>query len=85
MVSGLPQGSVLWLLSFLLYTSEFFNMIGSHIVGYENDTTIYSAFPRLHSRSQVMESLNQDFAAINSWCLKWHMKLKPKKDKIYGS
>ena len=25
-----------------------------------------------------MESLNHDLAAINSWCLKWHMRLNPK-------
>ena len=26
-------------------------------------------------------SLNQDVAAIHSWCLKWHMRLNPKKTK----
>ena len=29
-----------------------------------------------------MESLNQDMAAINSWCLKWHMNLNPKKPRF---
>ena len=29
-----------------------------------------------------MESLNQDLAAINSWRLKWHMRLHPKKTKF---
>ena len=32
--------------------------------------------------SQVMALLNQDLAAINSCCLKWHMKLNPKKIKF---
>ena len=46
---------------------------------YADDTTIYAVIPRLLSRPQVLESLNQDLAAINSWCLKWHMRLNPKK------
>ena len=29
----------------------------------------------------MIESLNQDLAAICSWCLKWHMKLNFKKTK----
>ena len=44
-----------------------------------NDTTVYAAIPRPLLRLPVMESLNQDFAAINFWCLKWHMRLNPKK------
>ena len=28
-----------------------------------------------------MEPLNQDLATINSWCLKWHIRLNPKKTK----
>ena len=44
-----------------------------------SDTTIYAVIPRPLLRSQVMNSLNQNFAAINSWCLKWHMRLNPKK------
>ena len=28
-----------------------------------------------------MESLHQDLAAIDSWLLKWHMRLNPKKIK----
>ena len=29
-----------------------------------------------------MELLKQDLAAINSWCLQWHMRLNPKKTKF---
>ena len=49
-------------------------------MGYANDTTIYAVIiPGSLSRSQVMESMNQDLAEINSWCLKWHVRLNPKK------
>ena len=37
--------------------------------------------PRPLSGPQVMESVNQDLAAIDSWCLKWYTTLNPKKTK----
>ena len=68
MVSGVPQGSVLEPLLFILRTSEIFHFVENHIVGYADDTTIYAVIPRLLSRPQVIESLNQDLAANDSWC-----------------
>ena len=41
-VSGVTQGSVLGSLLFILYTSELFHIVGNHIVGYADDTTVYS-------------------------------------------
>ena len=76
-VSGVPQGSVLGPLLFTLYTSELFHIVGNHMVGYANDTTIKPLIPTPLSRLQVMESLNQFLAAVHSWCLKWHMRLNP--------
>ena len=80
-VSGVPQGSVLELLLFILCTSELFHIVGNHVVGHAEDTTIYAVIPRPLSHSQVMELLNQDLAAINSRYLKWHMRLNAKKTK----
>ena len=80
-VSGVPQGSVLGPLLFTLYSSELFHIVGNHIVGYADDTMIYAVIPRPLSHPQVMKSLNQNLAAINSWCLEWHMMLNPNKTK----
>ena len=66
---------------FIFYTSELLCIIGNHIVGNADDITINAFIPRLFSGPQAMESLNQDLAAIYSWCLRWHMRLNPKKIK----
>ena len=50
-------------------------------MSYADDTTVYEVIPRPLSSFQVKESLNQDLAVIDSWCLKWLMRLNPKKTK----
>ena len=81
-VLGTPQNRVLGRLLFILFTSELFPIVWNHILGYADYTTIYAVIHRPLSRPQVIKSLNQDFAAINSWCLKWYMRLDPKKIKF---
>ena len=53
-VSVVPQGTVLGPLLYILYTSEFFLIVGNHIVGYADDTTIYAVIPRPLARPQEM-------------------------------
>ena len=77
LVSGVLQGRFFGLLLFMLYTFCIFHVVGNPIVGYADDTMIYVVIPRPHS-CQVLKSLNQDLAAINSWCLKWRMRLNSK-------
>ena len=80
-VSGVPQCRALGSLLIILYTFELFSIVGNHIVGYADDTTIYPVISRPLSCPQVLESLNQDLTAINSWCLKWNIRLNAKKTK----
>ena len=82
-VLGVPQDSVLEPLLFILYIFKFLHIVGNYIVGFADDTTIYSVIPRSLSRPQLLKSLNHDLAVIDSWCLKWHIRLNPKK-KICG-
>ena len=65
-VPVVPQGSVLGPL-FILCTSELFRIVGDHIVGYAGDAAVIS---RLLLYPKVIKSLNQNMAAIYSWCLK---------------
>ena len=44
-VSGVPQGSVLGLLLFLLYTLEFFSILENKLIGYADDSTLMAVVP----------------------------------------
>ena len=66
-------------LLFMLHTSQLFHIVGNHIVGYTDDTTIYAVIPKPLSHPQVMISLNQDLRAKDYWSLKRNVKLNPQK------
>ena len=74
-VSGMPQGSVLGLLLFLLYTSELFSVMENKLIGYADDSTLISVVLSPGARVTVAESLNRDLVRVNAWCDLWGMKL----------
>ena len=80
-VSGVPQGSVLGPLLFILYTSDMFDLVSNHLISYADDTTLYAVIPRATERCVVADSLNRDLECISDWCSRWQMKLNPSKTK----
>lgn len=62
--SGVPQGSVLGPLLFLLYISDIVNDIPVNIKLYADDYVIYSEVE--NSNDQIM--LNAAFQKVKSWC-----------------
>ena len=57
-MSGVPQGSVLGPLLFLLYTSEFFSILENKLIGYPDDSTLIAVVPSPGVRVTVAESLS---------------------------
>ena len=56
-VSAVPQGSVLGLLLFLLFTSELFSILENKLIGYVDDSTLMAVVPSPGVRVAVAESL----------------------------
>ena len=67
-VSGVPQGSVLGLLLFLLYTSELFSILENKLIGYADHSTLMAVLPSPGIRVAVVESLIHDLGRVSEWC-----------------
>ena len=81
-VSGVPQGSVLGPILFILFTSDMWDSIENPLVSYADDTTIFRVIKDPSSRASAALSLNRDLEKIFQWCIRWGMKLNPSKTQV---
>ena len=80
-VSGVPLGSVLGHLLFLLYIADLPGLLQNALVGYADDSTLLCRIPHPRDKASVPVSLNDDLAAIRDWCSRWGMLVNLSKTK----
>ena len=80
-ISGVPQGSVLGPLLFLLYTSELSSILENKLIGYADDSTLMAVVPSPDVRITVAESLIRDLGRVSEWFDLLGMKLNASKTK----
>ena len=80
-ISGVPQGSVLGPILFMLYTSDLPHVVDSQVFCYADDTTLVAPISCPADRVAVGLRLNDDLSNVKAWCERWDMKLNPAKSK----
>ena len=80
-VSGVPPGSVLVPILFVLYTSLLSHVADSQVYCYADDTTLVAPIQRPSLRAAFGDVLNDDIAKVVDWCERWDMKLNQRKSK----
>ena len=72
--SGVPQGSVLGPLLFLIYINDLENDVISTVKFFADDTMIFSV---VHDPVISATELNHDLNLINKWAHQWKMSFNP--------
>ena len=77
-ISGVPQGSVLGPLLFLIYVNDLPEWIKTNIRMFADDTKIWT---RIAADTDA-ESLQRDLNSLGSWSEKWLLRFNPDKCKV---
>ena len=78
--SGVPQGSVLGPLLFILYIDDIDECVsGSSILKFADDTRLFHAFDTSHTVSLQRNILQDDLSKVTNWCATWLLKLNSAK------
>ena len=72
--AGVPQGSILGPLLFLLYINDLPENLGSNPKLFADDTSLFSVIRNKHLSAQ---NLNEDLNKINHWAFQWKISFNP--------
>ena len=76
--SGVPQGSVLGPLLFLIYINDLEKNIKSNVKFFADDTMLFSI---VNDPLISANELNHDLKIINQWAYQWKMEFNPHPNK----
>ena len=76
--AGVPQGSVLGPLFFLMYINDLSCGLSSTTKLFADDTSLFSV---VHDVTQSTNELNDDLEKISNWAYQWKMSFNPDKSK----
>ena len=72
--AGVPQGSILEPLFFVIYINEFSDGLNSNPKLFANDTSLFSVVQNINS---TVNDLNSDLMTISDWAFQWKMRFNP--------
>ena len=72
--AGVPQGSILGPLFFLIYINDLSDGLTSNPKLFADDTSLFSVVQNINSTAN---DLNSDLIKINDWAFQWKMRFNP--------
>jgi hypothetical protein len=71
--AGVPQGSVLGPILFLVFINDLFDKVKNNLDVFADDSTLWAVVPSVsvEDRARVALSLNEDLVAIQDWAATW--------------
>ena len=76
--AGVPQGSILGPLLFLIYINDLPKGLSSNAKLFADDTSLFSV---IHDSSTTRNELNDDLVKISNWAYQWKMSFNPDPNK----
>jgi hypothetical protein len=77
--AGVPQGSVLGPLLFLIYINDITTLTRANIKLFADDTSLYI---EIDNPNTAVQTLNTDLEAVQNWADQWLVKFSPAKTKL---
>ena len=72
--AGVPQGSILDPLLFLIYINDLSDNLTSNAKLFADDTSLFSV---VHDVNTSAKELNDDLKKVNDWAFQWKMSFNP--------